>query len=144
MAVNSGSWARRIAFRSETGSGLILRKALGRPKRGPLVVAEDAVRQGVRAAADDQVDFRAGLELVPIPLHFAEDGGVAALEALEFVDRERQRMFAREVQDPFEDVPETHLFAGQENSELAVDLVLGGRAKFLLAPPCHEEVQVQG
>ena len=107
-----------------------------------LVVSEDAVHQGVRAAADDQIDLCAGLVLVPVPLHFTEDGGVAALEVLEFVDHQRERMLARVVENPFENVPEMALLAGQEDVELASDLSLKGRAKLLFAPPRNEEVEV--
>ena len=107
-----------------------------------LVVAEDAVHQRVCAAADDQVDLRPGMELVPVALHLAEDCRIAPLEILELVDHQRQRMFARIDENPLEDVPKPALLPRQELPELVRDLLLEGCAEFLFAPTRHEEIQV--
>ena len=106
-----------------------------------LAVAEDAVHERVEAAADHKVDLGIGLEFIPFALHLAEDSRVDPEEVLKFIDDERDGLFTRISQHPFEDVLETGLFARKEYTELGFDFHTERIAKFLLGTAGDKKIE---
>jgi len=106
-----------------------------------LAVAEDAVHERIETAADHKVDLGIGVEFIPFALHFAEDSRVDPAEVLKFIDDERDGLFTRISQHPFEDVLETELFARKEYTEFGFDFVAERIAKFFLGTASDKKIK---
>ena len=96
------------------------------------IIEEYLVHQSVYASADDQIDPRLAMQLVPNALNVREDRRIDPVEFLKFVDDQGQRRFNRVFENRPEELSESLDISEERTREDARYVFLKNRTQVLL------------